>query len=465
MSQSVKLKLSKFTDFVHRYKYIVSGIFCEEDKVKFIECRTPKYQKTFMVYISPNFLMKCDNNGHSVKQTNIISSEEEASDNQVSFLSEMKGPLLESDILSVSSHGLCMYKNSGKMECYSIKGDEDSESEEESGEGEVAENEDQIALLESETNKIMNKLNPENNLAIPQIKIKEKSSSLNEQPVSDEKEDVKNITTFRSNNEVKNPEGYTEEQIEQRNKLLSASEENNEGKEIVKENISNKYDEYEDKTKDNGENEEEGETELVFEDENGNVIEEEVEVEDIAKQDNEDGEVEEIEGEDEGISTGDNSIPEEMEELDINLGIVYVVVPISIFFKKIQTMEKTLLDSYEQLDDNENDIRNNRFKQVKELTEEFLSHGEERLKEILTNEDELKNQLLRLTVILAQTEAMKNEVETNNKLRGISHEVDRVYNKTRKSIHDINIELLKYRDQADELLTNYFSSIKELISL
>ena len=57
-------------------------------------------------------------------------------------MSDMKGPLLECDLLSISSSSLCMYKNSGKMQCYSIKGDEEKieEDEDEQDEEEMDEN-------------------------------------------------------------------------------------------------------------------------------------------------------------------------------------------------------------------------------------------------------------------------------------------------------------------------------------
>ena len=34
-------------------------------------------------------------------------------------------------------------------------------------------------------------------------------------------------------------------------------------------------------------------------------------------------------------------------------------------------------------------------------------------------------------------------------------EVNRVYNKTRKTVHELNVKLLKHRDDIEEILINY----------
>ena len=200
---------------------------------------------------------------------------------------------------------------------------------------------------------------------------------------------------------------------------------------------------------------------MVFEDEEGNVVEEVESTLDKA------GDIKEKETETaDVISTGDNSIPDDLEDSDISLGIIYVVIALGTFFKKIEKYETTLVEYYEQLDDNELDVRKDRLIRLKDITTDFLEHSEKRIQEINKKEIELKVNLLRLTVILAQTDAMRAEIASNERsLGGETPAVEKIYNQTRKSVHDINLELLSLRDKADEILNNYSMSIKDLMEL
>ena len=466
----ITLKLEKLTDLLRKYRYILVSAYCDEGDIRFVEIRTPKYQKTFIVFIPPSYSMKCGSN-MSIKQVDIIPSKENPTDRQINFMSDMKGPLLECDLLSISSISLCMYKNSGKMQCYKIKGAEEEEPDEIEEETDEEET-DEITALEKDTARVLQKIDPKNKLVTP--KIKEQTSSEISQGTKDlsngPKKTKKTKETTLSTPEINPDDNLTEEQIQQQE--LLASSENKDGAEekVVEEKIAGEEGETTDEegeSTDGGESTDEGETtdedatELVFEDEEGNVIEE------VEGTLNTTGDIKEKGVESANvISTGDNSVPEDLEDLDISLGIIYTVIAIGSFFKKIDKYEENIVEIYEQLDDNELDVRKESLIRLKDATADFLEQSEKRMKEINSKEVELKADLLRLTVILAQANAMKAEIASNEKqLSGETPAVEKIYIQTRKNVHDINLELLRLRDQANEILANYFLSIKELMDL
>jgi hypothetical protein len=335
------------------------------------------------------------------------------------------------------------------MQCYNIKGDEEDEPSTVEEEEEIEEETDEITALEKDTARALQKIDPKNKLITPKIK------EQNQSPVKEDSE--------KGSEDVPNPpeDELTEEQQEE---LLAsqedgAAEEEAVGEAVGEESEGESTEEVVDET-DKDASDEEG-TELVFEDEEGNAVE------DVAGTLDKAGDIK-AKGKEsvEFISAGDNSIPEDIEDLDISLGIVYVVIAIGSFFKKIEKYEENILEAYVQLDDNELDVRKDRMIKIRDITTDFLEHAETRLQKINKEELELKANLLRLTVILAQTDAMKAAISTNTKrLRDMNPEVDKIYTQTRKSVHEVNLELLRLRDQADEILSNYHTTIKELMEL
>nr|QBK86155.1 MAG: uncharacterized protein LCMAC101_07500 [Marseillevirus LCMAC101] len=470
------LKLEKLLDLLHKHRYILVSVYCEGGDIRFVECRTPKYQKTFIVYVPPAYSMKCGTN-ISTKQVDITLSKNNPTDRQINFMSDMKGPLLECDLLSVSSSTLCMYKNSGKMQCYSIKEDEESDTdiiEEE----QVEEETDEITSLEKDTARVLQKIDPKNKLATPKIKEQTHSPDSQKSSQKSSKQSIKTTpskTVHPSKTTLSNPpdDELTEDQMRQQEELLASKVDEVvegevvegevvEGEASERESSGGEASDAEDSGRESSEGEaSDGETELVFEDEEGNVIE------DVEGTLNKAGDIKEkgVESVD-VISTGDNSIPEEIEDSDISLGIVYIVIAIGSFFKKINKYEENIVEICEQLDDNELDARKDRLVKIKDIAADFLEHSEKRLKEINQKEMDMKADLLRLTVILAQVDAMKTEIASNERrLRGETPSVEKLYIQTKKSVHEINLELLRLRDQADEILSNYYLSIKELMEL
>ena len=135
------------------------------------------------------------------------------------------------------------------------------------------------------------------------------------------------------------------------------------------------------------------------------------------------------------------------------------------FYRKIKGYEKEVISICEQIDDNILDIRRVKLKELKKATGEFISHADSRLKKINEEEKSLRTALIRLTIILSQTEILRKKVDSNPNLKDEMEEIVRISSKTQKTIHELNTDLLRLQDLADELLSNYESSIKELLEL
>ena len=409
---SIKLSLDKLQNLLEREGYILEQVYCHRQHIIFAECRTPKYQKTFIVYIPDRYSMEIPHSS-SLKRLNIIPSDSPPTPHQIKFMSDIKGPLLECDLLSVSSEILCLYLNSGNGECFYIKDENESESEDES---EDSDDRDNIDLLERDAVKLLQKLNPKAKLpkAVPR---KKKSED------------------------------------EEKNEL---------------ESIPNKK-------------EEEGKVELFFEDENGypvdevkSILENPSNVEDslnrikekIESKDNKE-EIECDEEQEEEYSIRDNSLPPVIEEGEVTLGIVYVLIDIRTFFKTVSEYEDSIINSYNQIDDNEEDMKKKKLTKVKELCHNLISHSEKKLKEISEEEEKLKDNLLRLTVVLTQGRCLMTKVKKDPSKYGqdVVEETTRIYKETRTTIYELNMEILKLRDTSEELLSNYKSSIQELLEL
>jgi len=145
---------------------------------------------------------------------------------------------------------------------------------------------------------------------------------------------------------------------------------------------------------------------------------------------------------------------------------VYPMIDLGSFYRKAASYEKKVISICEQIDDNILDIRKVKLKEIRETSSTFLTHAESRLANINEEERTLRSALIRLTIILSQTEILRKKVAANpKKLSDEMPEVERIYTQTRKAINELNIELLRLQDSADELLSNYQSSIRELIEL
>lgn len=443
---SIKLSIDKFTKFLDRWGYHLSSVYCEGDRIRFVECRTPKYQKTFVVHLPEKYKIML--NGNEDIQKTTITEGESPSTQQISFMTDMKGSITECGIVSISSEVLCAYINND-VTCYYL-GDEEEESTNDADE----EEEDIIAALERQASKVLKKVDPSSFVSErperPRRKRKSKKSRKNTDKSGDDKDEKEEEIV-----KEEGPVAASSSQTKTTNKIKDQNQDDDEGGE-------------------EGEN-------LVFEDDNGEPYDEvkdalenpEVDIEDlhgrIQKIDGDDPEGEtddEDDNEDEDLNILRNNIPPELEGEDIFLGIVYVLIEIHTFFKKISTLEPEVLKCYEQIDLNEVEMRRERLLKIRGMCDTFLTASYERLEKIRGDEQDHRLQLIRLTLLFTKMEAQKIKVDANpTKYGEDGFEVKKVYNQIQSTIYDINIEILKLRDSANELLSNYSSSIDEMINM
>ena len=414
----VKLALGRLVEFMERYEYIISTVYCEKTKqgkfIRFVECRTPLQQKTFFIHIPEKYSMLLDSK--TVKTTFIRAASEDGSkDRQFTYIANVKGPLLECDLVAISGVNICAYKNSGLSYFYEI-GDAEPESEKlKSPEPEKEESE--VENLEKQTQKILSKVSPGESLP--------------------------------------KPEDFSEEDFSEEESKTEESEESEKFSETPKEKI-----------------------ELVFQDPEGGSIEDVKEFLTPVRHSELQNSLEKIKRKVQcktgaikaiGIpATYENSPPPGLENSDIVLGIVYFLVDIGPFYRDVRasTLETKVIKVCKQIDDNIVDIRKTGFSYVKELVNTLMETGQMKLSLIEDSEKKLRTSLVRLTIVLREITALKDRTSKDPKKFGEElHEIERIYNQTRNVIYELNMELLQLRDSADELLSNYSDTIKELIEL
>ncbi len=432
----VRLSLDRFLSFLETHKYVLASLYCEGDNIRFAECRTPRQQKTFMIHVPKKYLLP----GANAKMTSIYVEKSGLGSRQIKYLSDLRGPLLECDLLAISSSNICMYKNSGQALLYGFgKPKTDSKS----SDTDFEEGHPDVSHLEKDTDKVLDKVQPGYRLPKPKVRnskdpVKDSEDSA-EDPVENSKEDPEDSTGDSK-------EDSTEDSTE------DSKEESTEG------------------------TDDEGEVELVFQDSEGGSIEDVKEfiAPDKSLERNLQSVTERIKLASSSTSeetipdftTHDNTLPPNIKYSDIVLGIVYPMIDLGSFYRKVKGYEKEVISICEQINDNILDIRNDKLKEIRDGSSIFLTHAENRLKKINEQEKSLRSALIRLTIILSQTEILRKKVDSNPKvLKNEMPEIERIFAQTRKTIHELNIDLLRLQDSADELLSNYQSSIKEMMDL
>lgn len=155
----------------------------------------------------------------------------------------------------------------------------------------------------------------------------------------------------------------------------------------------------------------------------------------------------------------DNSVPPSLEDSEVVIGLIYVMIDLPTFFKSAKSFEDKLTTIYSLLDANEVTSRKTRMVAIDERSQRVHNKVTSRLAEIEANEATLKNQLSRLTQVMTKAEALRNKSAS---LEGVSNEVDELYGKTRRTIHDLNVQLLRLRDEVDNMLSSYEVALEEL---
>lgn len=204
-----------------------------------------------------------------------------------------------------------------------------------------------------------------------------------------------------------------------------------------------------------------------LEDTEEEVVEEEVDVEEIiaddSKEREEEGSVNEEEEElvfevndDKRVESDEEEVieeclvdtnPSDLTDNEISIGLIYVVIELGKFFSKVDSVEESVYEIYNILEDNENDMRKERLESVKEDWARIIERSTERLEEIEDQLQKIKEKSLRLSIILLKTESMKSKIGENKKFEELSPDVLEVYRKSKKTISELNIDKLKLRDE------------------
>lgn len=463
MSQA-KLSYKKFSKLLTQNGYSISLIYYtgnDTRNVIFFETKLPKSQKNIIVYISPSKYVMSLPKEVQYKTIEIVSVEDERvksaafilTERSLHYLIGVRGPLIESDMAVVSSNGVCYTKFNGENYCYFMaskvkKLDEDIE-EGIGSEEDVVSEEDEIALLEASVKKVAkkegvqleSKIEDEEDLKedlAPVSKPEEKSDS-----VSKELSEPKSIV----DNEVK----VADTEIEP---VELEFVEDDSSKELVVEDESDE-EEYS-LASSSSESEDITENETIASKKTDLPIKS---TKHSVKKPTE-----------EGIKLSHRTNYVVPEELDVYYGIVYVSIDINTLYKNVVDYESEALTIYEQVEDNEKDMRITRLNTTKKNLEIASKYVDTRVKNIELEEMGLKYQLLRLTGILHNIDTLKKNKKIDGK--GIENvvnpnlsELNKIYDKTRKTVHEVNLQLLKKREEYEDILANYEYSIAELLEL
>ncbi len=155
MEHRIPLSFEKLVQLLDRYKYDIDKIYCVEDNIKFIQIKSPRYQKIFFINIPDRFVMTCET------FCTIYQSHENI---QQKDYMEMLSEVLSTDIICMTNENICYYKK--HFEFYSFK-------EVVKRAAIIMKEDDVISKLESEFNDLKKKVNTVDNM----VMVKNKSTS------------------------------------------------------------------------------------------------------------------------------------------------------------------------------------------------------------------------------------------------------------------------------------------------
>jgi chromosome segregation ATPase len=146
------------------------------------------------------------------------------------------------------------------------------------------------------------------------------------------------------------------------------------------------------------------------------------------------------------------------------LGIVFIAYDLVTFLralqsppdpiKKSESLEDKILALYGALDESEKEIRSNYISDIRGLCDKLVTKIDEKVKKVNDRESELKQQILRLTKVIAQCRILKTKTDNNKKLEDVSPDITKIYQSTQLSIYDLNIDILKLKNSLEDILSD-----------
>jgi len=404
-SKKVTVSIAKLTEFLSKKLYIITNVYVCDDSIRFVEARTAKYQKNFMIYVSQKYKMAPDQLHKIIHIT--LSTPVDAS-RQSEYIDKLKGSFVDCDITSVSSRFICIHRNNGSLEIYSIGA--------------------KTKGLEDESNTFIVK----------------------DTPIQKTIKDVSEVFGNLSE-KLTIPDEMTYKKEDDEISIVEDQENGENGED--QENGENG--EYQENDEDQGTEEL---VELEFEDAEGESVSDMAEFIEPPPFLN-------IKTSDKSSTKlSNNKIPTiDLEDEDIILGIIYHTIELLVLYKNIDTLEEKISTIYSVIEDNENSIRDDRISNIEELAENLIIKIRSSHEKFITEENDLKTQLIQLSSIFDQTSGLKEKIKDDVKYSDAKVDIERVYNQIRNTIRDLNLELLRLRDSFDELLDNVHTSLQETV--
>lgn len=385
MEKKIPLSLLKLIDLLHTNEYIFVQTYCIGKECKFVEVQTPVNRKTFIIRIPSKYYMQIRGKTRVFN----IRDEVKGGSPQSEYIGMIKGAVIESDLVCISSTKICCFLNNGTAYNYTI------------GNAPVREEPKIEPDIASE--------------------LTEKASQLIKKATK--VDDIK-VELVEPRHQIKDP------------------------------------------------------AEIVFVDTNGDVIEPDSEIEqmmiaDLKKRDVAPTEEKIIEVKEEEVVKSDdeetqvsmlNSPPDKITESGIEMGMVYVAIEIGRFFKKVKDFGEDCLMLYNILDDEEVKLRRNRVEEVNRMLDACKNSFVKKMDDIRKQEQLTKEQLTKLSYTLLRVLKFELLVKKYPKRYDTSpEEISSMKRTTYETIGELNIKLLRMKDQCEQLIKEYTSSISEMM--
>ncbi len=218
--------------------------------------------------------------------------------------------------------------------------------------------------------------------------------------------------------------------------------------------------------------------ELVFEDVDGNEIEQGSKMDRIIAHSEkkinigktkvaslkQESPISDVESEDEHVPESDdttfNDVPENLDQEEINVGMIYVCIDINDFFYKISTYETVLLNCYNDIEEKEYDVREIKIRKIEDLVINFKVNSFDKIEDIKNQEVDIKTQIKRLSSILLSCENLERRKKHDD-----ASDIETIVKETKRTIDDFHIELLRLRDKAHYVLDEYTNYVQGLLKI
>lgn len=118
----MSLSFKKLVGLIQKQSYIITSVWTNKERIELLELRTPKLQKTFIVNVPEKYKLTYDTDLY--KRVSIVPTISPPIQKQLDYINELRGSIMNCDLISLTSKFVCIYKNNGSYLHYVI-GDQD----------------------------------------------------------------------------------------------------------------------------------------------------------------------------------------------------------------------------------------------------------------------------------------------------------------------------------------------------